>query len=643
MFTTLRSKIYAGFAAVIAINVVFALWAIFKFSQIGENVNADVAEHYRITARSIRLSQIVDEHYRLLHRYSLGDLEEDPSSELALISDRFRRELDDVPVNLRDRDSLLVPRIRETHQRLDSLSQYFIGDRFPSDGNRATVYLIDTLYTTVEKLERECFSLADLSKEQIDSVRADLAAQLRGILYAIGIGTLVAALIALIGGSFYSRWALKSIARLQQAVKNVRSGQLGQRVRITTADELGDLSFEFNRMIEQLDRYEAMNLENLLLERRKAEAIVESITTPIVVVGRDMHVMLVNVAALRLFRKSFSASLEGSDVTELTADENIVETLRSVVSGNEVEGETVSDSLTWVTEVEGMERYYMVQMIPLNASGTSGGAIAVFADVTEFKELDRLKSEFLARISHEFRTPLSSILMSVDILREELLGEINEKQRDLLENAKEDCRRLSKLINDILEMSRLESGLGRSAQEEFDLRELAGTVIQPHTLIADKQGIGLHVEIESEFPPLSADPEHFRWIINNLVSNAIRHTSEEGNVFVTLAIDGEDILFTVRDTGSGIPLDSLRMIFERFYQVEQGERATPGSVGLGLAIVKEVVESYGGTINVSSELNRGATFIVRIPLERVRSSAADPTGTNSDSTDVGSADGDSGE
>jgi len=331
-----------------------------------------------------------------------------------------------------------------------------------------------------------------------------------------------------------------------------------------------------------------------------------------------MHILLVNVAALRLFRKSFSASLEGLDVTELTDDANIVGTLRSVVSGNEEEGEPVSGSFTWVTEVEGTQQFYMVQMIPLNVSGTPGGAIAVFADVTEFKELDRLKSEFLARISHEFRTPLSSILMSVDILREQLLGEINGRQRELLDNAKDDCKRLSKLINDILEMSRLESGLGRTAFEDFDPGELAAGVLQPHTLIAEKRGIDLQVELADRFPVFRADPEHFRWIVNNLVSNAIRHTEEGGEVFVSVSTDHEDFVLTVRDTGSGIPLDSLRMIFERFYQVEQGERATPGSVGLGLAIVKEVVESYGGTINVSSELNKGATFTVRIPLDRVR-------------------------
>ena len=617
MFTTLRSKIYAGFGAIIAINVVFALWAILQFSKIGDEVNRNVAEHYQLTAQSIRLSRIVEEYYRELHRVSVGEqTREDALSAQQTLSNEFLVVLAKIPVDLRERDSLLTPRINESWNHLDSLSGVFLRGPLSEQGSRLSIYnyLRDTLYTAAQRVEQDCFALADLSKEQIDAVQADLAEQLRRILYVIGIGTLVAVILGIIGGSFYSRWALRPIMRLQQAVKNVGSGQLGQRVRITTADELGDLSFEFNRMIEQLRRYEEMNLENLLLEKRKAEAIVESITTPIVVVGKDMQILMVNVAALRLFRKPIHSSLEGQDVTNLTDDDSIVQKMKLLVDIRVEEENLIPESQTWVTESEGMERYYLVQMIPLKTSGGTGGGIAIFADVTEFKELDRLKSEFLARISHEFRTPLSSILMSVDILREELLGEINTRQRELLGNAKEDCRRLSKLINDILEMSRLESGLGHRTFEEFNPTELALSVLQPHLLIAEKQNIHLQYSLDENLPTFLADPEHFRWILNNLVSNAVRHTEEGGRVEVQIVADADEFHLSVKDTGTGIPLDSLRMIFERFYQVEQGELATPGSVGLGLAIVKEVVESYGGTIAVSSELKKGATFTVRIPL-----------------------------
>lgn len=628
MFTTLRSKIFAGFAAIIAINVVFALWAIFRFSQIGVEVNRNVAEHYRITGRSIRLSQIVEDQYRLLHRYSVGALEVEPGERLQSLAAEFSRTLNEMPVDLRDRDSIVLPRIRESYRRFDSLSKSFITAEYRSSDISASLYLLDTVYPSAQSLERECFALADLSRSQIDAVEQGLTVQLRRTLLFVGIGTVVAALVGILGGGIYSRWALRSIDRLRQAVKTVGSGQLGHGVRITSADELGELSFEFNRMLEQLRRYEAMNLENLLLEKRKAQAIVESITTPILVVGNEMRILLVNVAALRLFRKPINSALEGSDVTNLTDDENIVAKMRSVIAGGTEEGEgTTSESLTWITESEGMERYYLVQMIPLKASGSTAGAMAVFADVTEFKELDRLKSEFLARISHEFRTPLSSILMSIDILREGLLGEINQRQHELLDNAKEDCRRLSRLINDILEMSRLEADLGRKSPEEFDPEDLARSVIQPHLLIAGERGIDLRCHVESGLPLLWADPEHFRWILNNLVSNAIKHTDEGGSVDVQVGREGEEFFLIVRDTGSGIPLDSMRMIFERFYQVEQGERSTPGSVGLGLAIVKEVVESYGGTIAVSSELNKGAAFTVRIPFSGLRMpEGLNPTG-----------------
>ncbi|MCB0711158.1 MAG: HAMP domain-containing protein [Ignavibacteriae bacterium] len=608
MFTTLRSKIFAGFGAVIAVNIVFTLWAIYNFSSIGERVNERVAVNYRATSGSHLLTRSVANQFLLLTEVAEVDWSDSLKSRFNIMRREFLNGLDQLANEFYGGDSERVEKIRLNYQRFNSAAEKLFAQqkRWGSDS-------IEQLYRLNREVQDDILALTEVGQEDISGELEVLNNQLRQTLLTVGIGTLVAAFIGIIGGSVYSRWAVGAIERLRLGVKNVGKGELAQKVHITSADEIGDLAFEFNRMVEQLRRYEKMNLENLLLEKRKAETIVQSITTPIVVVDNELRILLVNPSALRLLRKPIHTNLEGLTVTELGDGGNISELLTSVVGRVSVD-ESVHESTTWITEVEGKEQFYLVQVIPLRTESGVGGAIAIFSDVTEFKELDRLKSELLARISHEFRTPVSSILMSVDILREGILGEINQRQRELLDNAKDDCRRLSTMINDILEMSRLERSGKTIRLDAFNLEELVSDVMKPHQLMAEEKGIDLQVRLDPELPNLYAEPEHFRWIVNNLVSNAIKYTGGGGFVEFVATLQDDNLTIVVKDTGVGIPMDSVDMIFEKFYQVERGGERRPGSIGLGLAVVREIVEQYNGTIVVSSELNEGSVFTVRIPL-----------------------------
>jgi signal transduction histidine kinase len=212
---------------------------------------------------------------------------------------------------------------------------------------------------------------------------------------------------------------------------------------------------------------------------------------------------------------------------------------------------------------------------------------------------------------------LSSIIMSLDILREGIVGEINDQQRDLLNASKDDCRRLSKLITELLELSRMEANMRQRKLVQLDLAQVIDSVLRPHRLPAREKGVELIERIAPAIPPLWAEPEELRWLFNNLISNALRHTDAGGTITIAGAIDGGYLEVSIEDTGHGIPLDSLNRIFEKFHQVGSPSIPTPGSVGLGLAIAKDVVESYGGRISVASEIHKGSCFTVRIPMERL--------------------------
>lgn len=620
MFTTLRSKILAGFAAIIMINVVFGLWTIYQFSQVGEAMTQATSTNYELTSKIVELVAIVDRQFQLLQQMPPG------GDNLQLFS-LFEQNTADFKLRLN-----AIPESSSIPGREDLIQEIHTGyDRFLERSSAFRIRMQadpagskDFLYAEVQPaaaaLKESCYNLFYQNRVEIHAMREDLAQELQSALIIVGAVTVLATLFGAIGGFFYSRWAIRPIQRLTQAVQNLTGGRLGERILITTADELGDLSFEFNRMIERLRHYEAMNIEQLLLEKRKVETIVQSIATPIVVVDARMRMLLINNAALTLFRLPLQESYEGREISSLVPDEGVVRALRRAVDGEE---EMSSPSIYMVRE-EGAERFFAVAVVPLETTSAVNGVVAVFSDITHFKELDRLKSEFLAKVSHEFRTPLTSIIMSIDILREGLLGEINEGQLDLLNSSKDDCRRLSKLITDLLELSRLEGTMEHRTFAQVELAGLVDAVLKPHRLPAQEKGVELQVTLQQGLPSIWADPEELRWLLNNLVSNAVRHTEAGGSVEVSIGVERPELVMAVKDTGHGIPLDSLGKIFQKFHQVGDSSISTPGSVGLGLAIARDVVEHYGGRISVVSELHEGSCFTVRIPLNNLQPPAIPP-------------------
>ncbi|HVZ39634.1 MAG TPA: ATP-binding protein [Candidatus Kapabacteria bacterium] len=613
MFTTLRSKILAGFAAVIAINVAFSLWAIYQFSLVGGPATEAIADSYEFAGNIGQLGTLIDGQIGLLQQMGVT-VTPDP------IITQFEARTTDVrsllaklgtsPVMAGRQGG--VDTIRAEYERFLSAATIYRNRLLGRERGDPRGVLLSDVQPLATSVRAHCFNLLLLNQNDISDLRSNLRRELRQTLVLVAIATLVGTLFGVVGGGVYSKWAIRPIKRLTQAVKNLSGGRLGEQILITTADELGDLSFEFNRMIERLGRYEAMNIEQLLLEKRKVETIVQSIATPITVVDSSMRLLLINSAALSMFRLPLEGTYIGHEAAEFIHDEGVLETLAAAV--DQPHGGEAPAPHVYVVHEEGAERFYSVSALPLETTSAVSGVVAVFSDITHFKELDRLKSEFLAKVSHEFRTPLSSIIMSLDILREGIVGEINAEQLDLLNASKDDCRRLSKLISDLLELSRMEARMRDRSVVLIDIAALIDSVLRPHRLPAREKNVELAEQVEPGLPALWAEPEEIRWLFNNLVSNALRHTDAGGRVTVSVGVEHEELTVTVEDTGHGIPLDSLHRIFDKFHQVGSPSVPTPGSVGLGLAIAKDVVESYGGRITVTSEIHKGSCFTVRIPM-----------------------------
>jgi signal transduction histidine kinase len=260
--------------------------------------------------------------------------------------------------------------------------------------------------------------------------------------------------------------------------------------------------------------------------------------------------------------------------------------------------------------VDGSERAFRLRTTPMRDNGHRLlGAVTILEDITHLREIDRIKSDFIATASHELRTPLTSVQMGVHLLLEGTLGELNDRQNEVLQACRQDCERLDKLMRDLLDLSRIEAGESQPQLALVRARDLIASITEELRPQVETKGLDLRVELSLDREYLEIDRTQIERVITNLVSNAIRHT-KHGQIKISAEQRDSHIAVSVSDTGSGIPTDYLPHIFDKFVQVPN---APTGGAGLGLTISKSIVEVHGGQISVQSQPGRGTTFTFTLP------------------------------
>lgn len=234
------------------------------------------------------------------------------------------------------------------------------------------------------------------------------------------------------------------------------------------------------------------------------------------------------------------------------------------------------------------------------------------AEKAKVRAAEQAKSRFIAELSHQLKTPMTSLSMSIGVLAKKIRGDLPEKYAQLLDTAQEDCSRLTALANELVDVSRLESMAEPRPKEKLDVADMVRKCLKPLALQAEEKGVNLTIQIQPDLPKVSMDSFRFPWVITNLVGNALRFTPQGGRINLEVARRADSIIFTCQDTGTGIDPKYLPHVFDRYAQFS--EREATGTIGLGLAIVKEIIEQHAGDISVSSEPNQGTTFTFWIPI-----------------------------
>jgi two-component system, NtrC family, sensor histidine kinase KinB len=465
---------------------------------------------------------------------------------------------------------------------------------------------LEPLFT---EIRRQCDRLLNLNQDAMRR-KAREAAALARRWFLITLGM---ALALVTGGIVFAMLLSESITRpvrqLTQATDRVAAGDFDTTVNIQSGDELGTLAKRFNEMAERIRQHRRSDLGKVLIAQQTAEAAVDSLYDPIVVTDGDGRIRRINKAAETLFGPE--ATVLGRPVQDVTKDPRLSMAVLDVLQSQRAVASEEGAAIVPLV-VDGAERAFRQRTTPMrDGDNRLLGAVTILEDITHLREIDRMKSEFINVASHELRTPLTSLEMGVHLLLEGAVGNLSPSQREVLEMCRDDTSRLDKLVKELLDLSRIESGDAAPHFTVVGPAEFVEGAVEPLRRQAEAKGLTLRVVVSEDLPQIAVDRGQVERVIANLVTNAIRATDRGGDIDVTATRRNGFVSISVRDTGRGIPHDYLTRVFEPFVQVPD---VLGGGAGLGLSISRRIVQAHGGQISVRSELGRGTTFTFTVPV-----------------------------
>jgi len=432
---------------------------------------------------------------------------------------------------------------------------------------------------------------------------------------ALILTTLGALLAGIILSVSLTNRLLRPLSVLSQAVARLGAGDFAARARVAGQDEIGRLAAQFNAMAQRLSEYRSSSLGELLLAQRASQAAIDSIPDPVIVFAEDGAVLNVNDAAESLLRGGHVelGDLLNSATPELRAQLDAART--HVLQGKGPYLPTGFED-AFAVLIGGVDRWFLLRASPVyEDNGHITGATVILQDVTKLRRFDELKNDLVATVAHEFRTPLTSLRMAIHLCVEGTAGVLNDKQADLLYTARDDCERLQRTVDELLDLARIQSGRIMLRVRPILAGELVQTALGAFRGAAAEKGIDLQAHVGSGLDWVNADPERTQLVFSNLLSNAIRHTPAGASVSMHVLENRSQVRFEVVDSGEGIPPEYQAAVFERFFRVPGSE---PGAAGLGLPLAKKIVEAHHGQIGVDSTAGQGSTFWFTLPVAQAK-------------------------
>jgi signal transduction histidine kinase len=616
MFSTLRAKIFAGYLAILILLAGLGSYAIYSFNALGEITSSALELNAQTTLANLTL-------YGSLTRVNEGivsllNVPEVPNDTfIAQQSNSFfealqkmQRFIATAPDFSTSAIAESLTRIEIAWQRYEALIREFYDYR-QRDISEARRFYDQAMMPAYNELTVLIFELTAKNVRSFNMLRLEMSQRTESAIVGVISVALVALLLGMGISFFLAKRTADPLIKLRETMKELGSGNRSARLSVTGSDEISAVSFEFNRLTERLEEYEAMNINQILREQSKSEAIISSIDDPLFLFDTSWKLLLANKAAEQI--TDVQSFHEGVSLTETFRDEYLITVIQSL--SRETEHRQAVPFIISVLTAEKV-RYYKIGVIVLaegNSKGGLDGFLIIFTDITHFKEVDELRSDLIAKVSHEFRTPLTSMKIAIDLLSRSTFVVVNNDQQELIETTKSDVDRLDKLVKDMLAVTKLETSVSELADIPFiDVSAVFEELSLSLKRQFEAKGVLLITQQAGISPRLQVRRSHVESIVQNLLSNALKFTPGDGTVKGSMEYDvhTQVLKIQVSDTGIGIAKEDQDRIFEKFVQIKPVDFATPGSVGLGLAIVKEIARQYNGSVTIESSKGKGSTFTV---------------------------------
>jgi two-component system, NtrC family, sensor histidine kinase KinB len=594
----LRTRLFLNLLPFVVILLATGVYAIVLFSRLAAGVDTAVSEHYR----SVLAAQQMSLALAGIDREAWAATATQTNESTRALAKHRRHFEENLALQLKNHslagESDLNQRLAAKYQALCQALAALSSPGTAAGKHRQ--YERDIAPTLLE-LKVLLDRILGLNQQAILATRENVQKITRDVTRLMVIGMAIALIISAYACYQLSRSVLQPILSVTKATRELGEGNLKQPVPVLSRDELGELARAFNKMAAQLQEYRQSTTEELVRLHRTMETTLASFPDPIFVLNKEGRIELMNPAATEM---AAALQTNGQLPSRLQAIAQ-----KTLASGEHFLPHSFDAVLSY--RLNGTERAFLPRILTMrNKEDTLFGVAVVLYDVTRFRLLDAAKTHLVGTVSHELKTPLTSVRMVLHILLEKTVGTLSPKQEELLEAARTDTERLLRILNDLLDLARLEEGATELHREKVAPAELFQAVMEDAADKATAKQLKINCSVDPDLPQVWVDRQRIGYVFANLLTNAIKHSPAGGEIRLR-ATRAEDqaVQFTVADDGPGIEPQYQQRIFDRFFRVPGQTRS---GAGLGLSIAREIAIAHGGRISVRSAPGKGATFYLEL-------------------------------
>jgi NtrC-family two-component system sensor histidine kinase KinB len=595
----MKRRILLWFCPILILLLGIGLYAVLLFNRLGGSINVILRENYESVLAGQQMKESAERMDSGLSFALAGEEKRglDLFNENApLFQQSLKKELNNITL---PGEGEVANKIRTDESRYQELAQNFWNTSDPDARRKMYFSQLLPLFTEIKNNAQEVIRLNQDNMVEADHRALSLSADsTRAMVVLLVFGVV----LALSLGYGLQRAILKPIQTLTAVSKELGEGKLDQVVPVESRDELGQLADAFNKLAARLRVYRQTTSDQLSQARQMTEITFSAFPDSILALSLDGKINFANPAAGKLLHK-----LNGDYGLPPAIQEEIGKVLKGAP-----DSVPTSFEKAVAVRIDDHEAFLLPRVIGMrDESGNLFGAALVLQDVTRFRLMDEVKTNLVSTVSHELKTPLTSIRMGLHLLLEERIGSLNPKQLELLVAAREDSERLLRMINDLLDLARLESGQTRHGLEVVSPAALIEEALPDLRSLAEAHDARLVAEVAGGLPDVTVDARQVHHVFSNFVGNAARFSKAGDKIVLSVKSVGKTVRFSVLDHGPGIPKEFQSRVFERFFRIPGTEESD--GVGLGLAIAKEIVGSLGGSIGLHSTPGEGSEFYFDLP------------------------------